>query len=113
MQEAPSLSLVRMLGKLQATTERKLRGIHFAELIRMMKWISQVRLREAIRLSLLLLLLCAGDGIVYGQSVEIDKAAISRARQFEPIIIDAAKKHSVNPHLLWVIAYLETRFNPR
>ncbi len=113
MLEAPSLSLVRMLGKLQATTERKLRGIHFAVSIRMMKWISQVRLREAIRLSLLLLLLCTGTGIVCGQSVEIEVAAIRRARQFEPIIIDAAKKHGVNPHLLWVIAYLETRFNPR
>lgn len=113
MQEASSLILVRMLGKLQATTERKLRGIHFAESIRMMKWISQVRLRESIRLSLLLLLLCTGAGIVYGQSVEIEDAAIRRARQFEPIIVDAAQKHGVNPHLLWVIAYLETRFNPK
>jgi hypothetical protein len=113
MQEASSLILVRMLGKLQATTERKLRGIHFAESIRMMKWISQVRLREAIRLSLLLLLLYAGTGIVCGQSIEIDEAAIRRARQFEPIIVDAAEKHRVNPHLLWVIAYLETRFNPK
>lgn len=113
MLEAPSLSLVRMLGKLQATTERKLRGIHFAESIHMMKWIGQIRLREAIRLSLLLLLLCAGDGIVCGQSVEIEVAAIRRARQFEPIIVGAAEKYGVNPHLLWVIAYLETRFNPK
>lgn len=113
MLEAPSLSLVRMLGKLQATTDCKLRGIHFADSIRMMKWINQVSLREAIRLSLLLLLLCAGDEIVYGQSVEIDEAAIRRARQFEPIIVDAADKHGVNPHLLWVIAYLETRFDPK
>jgi len=113
MLEAPSLSLVRMLGKLQATTERKLRGIHFAESIRMMKWISRVRLREAIRFSLLLLLLFADTGIVCGQSVEIEEAVIRRARQFEPIIVGAAEKYGVNPHLLWVIAYLETRFNPK
>lgn len=37
---------------------------------------------------------------------------IKRARKFEPIIIDAASKHGVDARILWVIAYLETRFNP-
>ena len=35
-----------------------------------------------------------------------------RARRFESYIEDAAQKYGVNPRLLWVIAYLETRFDP-
>ncbi|MGE0128989.1 MAG: lytic transglycosylase domain-containing protein [Blastocatellales bacterium] len=79
----------------------------------MMKWIGNVRFRETICLGLLSLLLCARGGIVYGQSIGVEETAIRRARQFEPIIVDAAERHGVNPHLLWVIAYLETRFDPR
>lgn len=79
----------------------------------MMKWIGNIRFRGIIRYGFLSLLLYASGEIVYGQSIGIEKAAIRRARRFEPVIIDAAERHGVNPHLLWVIAYLETRFDPR
>src|SRR5688572_32956118 len=36
-----------------------------------------------------------------------------RARQFEPMILAAASRYHVDPHLLWIIAYLESRFNPQ
>ena len=36
-----------------------------------------------------------------------------RARQFEPIILAAASRYNVDPHLLWTIAYMESRFKPQ
>jgi soluble lytic murein transglycosylase-like protein len=35
-----------------------------------------------------------------------------RAKLYEPLIIDAAAKYRVDPRLLWVVGYLETRFQP-
>lgn len=35
-----------------------------------------------------------------------------RARAYEPVIAAAARKHRVDPRVLWTIAYLETRFRP-
>jgi soluble lytic murein transglycosylase-like protein len=35
-----------------------------------------------------------------------------RGRPFEQMILGAALRHSVDPHLLWTIAYLESRFRP-
>ena len=35
-----------------------------------------------------------------------------RARLFEPYIAAAARKHGVDPRVLWTIAYLESRFRP-
>ena len=35
-----------------------------------------------------------------------------RARIYEPFIAAAARKHGVDPRVLWTIAYLETRFRP-
>ena len=35
-----------------------------------------------------------------------------RARMYEPFIAAAARKHGVDPRVLWTIAYLETRFRP-
>ncbi|MGH9947216.1 MAG: lytic transglycosylase domain-containing protein, partial [Pyrinomonadaceae bacterium] len=37
---------------------------------------------------------------------------LSRAALFEAAIADAAKKESVDPKILWAIAYNETRFRP-
>src|ERR1041385_4780915 len=34
----------------------------------------------------------------------------TRARVYEPLIASAAERHNVDPHLLWTIAYLESRF---
>lgn len=35
-----------------------------------------------------------------------------RARLYEPYITAAARKHGVDPRVLWTIAFLETRFRP-
>lgn len=37
-------------------------------------------------------------------------AVIMRAKLYEPLIISAARRHQIDPHLLWTIAYLESRF---
>ena len=40
-------------------------------------------------------------------------AALTRAARYHPAIRTAAARYSVDPHLLWTIGYLETRFQPR
>lgn len=35
-----------------------------------------------------------------------------RARNFEPYILQAARRHAVDPRALWTIAFLETQFRP-
>ena len=40
-------------------------------------------------------------------------AALTRAARYHPAIRTAAARYSVDPHLLWTIGYLETRFRPR
>lgn len=42
----------------------------------------------------------------------IDRVRI-RSTPVEPIISDAAARYGVNPYLLWTVAYLESRFDPR
>ena len=37
-------------------------------------------------------------------------AVTMRAKLYEPLIISAALRYQVDPHLLWTIAYLESRF---
>lgn len=53
---------------------------------------------------LMLMLLPVG----YAEAQETD--ARQRASQYEPLIASAAQRHNVDPHLLWTIAYLESRF---
>src|SRR5215468_439578 len=38
--------------------------------------------------------------------------AIVRGRAYEPVIYQAAARYSVDPRLIWIIAYLESRFRP-
>jgi hypothetical protein len=40
-------------------------------------------------------------------------AAIARSGLYDVAIKDAAARHSVDPRLLWTVAYLESRFQPR
>ncbi|HKR58722.1 MAG TPA: lytic transglycosylase domain-containing protein [Pyrinomonadaceae bacterium] len=40
-------------------------------------------------------------------------SVISRAVHYHPAIRATAARYRVDPHLLWTIAYLETRFRPR
>ena len=51
--------------------------------------------------------------LAVAQSVKFETTVLQRAQQYEPTLREAAAKHEVDAKLLWVIAYLETRFNPR
>ena len=47
------------------------------------------------------------------QSAEQLYAVIQRAAAYHSAIITAATRHGIDPHLIWTIAYLETRFRPQ
>jgi soluble lytic murein transglycosylase-like protein len=61
--------------------------------------------------SLLLILLTSRN--VAAQELSLEAIVAERARRYAPCLAEAAAKHGVDARLLWVIAYLETRFNPR
>jgi soluble lytic murein transglycosylase-like protein len=42
-----------------------------------------------------------------------DVNGVHRAALYEPLILDASNRHSVDPRLLWTIAWIETRFQPK
>lgn len=48
----------------------------------------------------------------YAQQEEIESKVAKRSRPYEVSITSAAAKHGVDPFLLRVVGYLETRFNP-
>lgn len=48
----------------------------------------------------------------YAQGKEIESEIADRARPYEEFIASAAAKYGIDPSLLRVIGYLETRFNP-
>jgi soluble lytic murein transglycosylase-like protein len=67
----------------------------------------------------LILLCCLGLFLIIQNSLCAEaqnnsstKTAAARARRFEPFILSSAKRHGVDPRLLWTIAWLETRFEP-
>lgn len=68
--------------------------------------------RDVIRLATLSLLIFVMSVEVCGQRVDVEVAVMERARIYEPAIVKAATRRGVEARLLWVIAYLETRFNP-
>lgn len=47
---------------------------------------------------------------VYGQNNE---ALRQRVKLIEPAIVSTANRHGIDPHILWTIAYLESRFDPK
>lgn len=47
------------------------------------------------------------------QEINIDRRVLHRARDYEPQLRAAAARHGLDARLLWVIAYLESHFNPR
>src|SRR5262245_573603 len=77
-----------------------------------MKQMNQTKAGRAIHVALVLALLCAGGVEVCGQKIDLEAIAFRRARRYEPSIVEAASKHGRDARILWVIAYLETRFNP-
>jgi hypothetical protein len=44
------------------------------------------------------------------QRGNVTDAVIMRARRYEPLITSVARRYQIDPHLLWTIAYLESRF---
>ena len=42
-----------------------------------------------------------------------DAAARRRAALYEPLIREAGERHGVDPRVLWIVAFLETKFQPR
>lgn len=46
------------------------------------------------------------------QAVSIDENTRQRARSYESLFITTARQHGIDARLLWVIAYLESRFRP-
>lgn len=51
--------------------------------------------------------------LTLAQGLQFEATVLQRAQQYESVIKDVAVTHAVDAKLLWVIAYLETRFNPR
>ncbi|MFN7929213.1 MAG: transglycosylase SLT domain-containing protein [Blastocatellia bacterium] len=47
------------------------------------------------------------------QAVSVDEGIRQRARSYESLFISAARQHGIDARLLWVIAYLESRFRPQ
>ncbi|MBS1789720.1 MAG: lytic transglycosylase domain-containing protein [Acidobacteria bacterium] len=48
----------------------------------------------------------------YAQREEIESRVVTQSRPYEAFIVLAAAKYGVDPFLLRVVGYLETRFNP-
>lgn len=57
--------------------------------------------------SLAILALCAAS--ILAQEADGGR----RAALYEPLMLDASARHSVDPRLLWTIAWIETRFQPK
>jgi soluble lytic murein transglycosylase-like protein len=57
--------------------------------------------------ALLMILIFAASAV--GQ----DAAARRRAAIYEPLMSEAGERHGVDPRVLWTVAFLETKFQPR
>jgi soluble lytic murein transglycosylase-like protein len=68
---------------------------------------------KALLISWLLLLALPVEAHIRSRNTSDISAAITRAAPYHPAIKAAAIRHSVDPHLLWTIGYLESRFQPR
>lgn len=68
---------------------------------------------KAVLLFWLLLLALPTEAHIRRRNTSDISAALTRAARYHPAIRTAAARYSVDPHLLWTIGYLETRFEPR
>jgi soluble lytic murein transglycosylase-like protein len=75
--------------------------------------LARVAAMKALLLSWLLLLALPAEAGIRSRNTSDISAALTRAVPYHPAIRAAAMRNSVNPHLLWTIAYLESRFQPR
>jgi soluble lytic murein transglycosylase-like protein len=60
-----------------------------------------------------LLLLAVASLSASAQTRKQNDDVVERARRYESYFVDAAARYEVDARWLWVIAYLETRFNPQ
>ena len=64
-----------------------------------------------VALLMVFLVWCVEDAFAQrNQRVNATEVVSMRAKLYEPLILSAAQLHQVDPHLLWTIAYLESRF---
>jgi soluble lytic murein transglycosylase-like protein len=68
---------------------------------------------KTLLLSWLLLLALPTEAHIRRRNTPDISSALTRAARYHPAIRAAAARYSVDPHLLWTIGYLETRFQPR
>ena len=68
---------------------------------------------KALLLSWLLLLALSAEAHTRRRNTSDISPALMRAARYHYAIRAAAALYSVDPHLLWTIGYLETRFEPR
>jgi len=78
---------------------------------------STIFMRFLLLLTLVLFALLNGANSVAAQNradrISDASATVTRAIAYHPAIKTAAARYSVDPHVLWTIAYLETRFRPQ
>lgn len=69
-------------------------------------------MKSNIVASLIILVVLAGETALAQrkQRGSGNDAVTMRAKLYEPLIISAARRYQIDPHLLWTIAYLESRF---
>lgn len=63
-------------------------------------------------LMMVVILICFSTS-ARAQHAGLDRKTLERGAVYEPYFARAASRYGVDARLLWVIAYLETRFNPR
>lgn len=68
-------------------------------------------MKPAVMTLVAVLVMCSEYAVAqqYERS-RIDDAVRIRARLYEPFIVSTARRYNIDPHLLWTIAYLESRF---
>lgn len=71
-----------------------------------------VRLATSLTLTLALAPGAAAVTLTISGDANGDASLRARAARYEPVIAAAARRHGVDPRILWTIAYLETRFRP-
>jgi soluble lytic murein transglycosylase-like protein len=72
----------------------------------------RVAAMKTLLLSWLLLMALPTEAYTRRRTTSDISAALTRAARYHLAIRTAAARYSVDPHLLWTIGYLETRFQP-
>lgn len=68
-------------------------------------------MKRAVMALLMVLVMCSEYAVAQQHKrSRIEDAVRVRARLYEPFIVSAARRYNIDPHLLWTIGYLESRF---